>query len=113
MNKILLQCDNLSKRYQEGTVQTDVLHNVSFSVGEGEMMAIVGSSGSGKSTLLHLLGGLDTPTEGDVIFSGQPLSKMSSTAKAELRNRELGFIYQFTIYMINGACIIVYIIKQI
>ena len=95
MNKILLQCDNLSKRYQEGTVQTDVLHNVSFSVGEGEMMAIVGSSGSGKSTLLHLLGGLDTPTNGDVIFSGQPMSKMSSAAKAELRNRELGFIYQF------------------
>ena len=95
MNKILLQCDNLSKRYQEGSVQTDVLHNVSFSVGEGEMMAIVGSSGSGKSTLLHLLGGLDTPTSGDVIFSGQPMSKMSSAAKADLRNRELGFIYQF------------------
>jgi lipoprotein-releasing system ATP-binding protein len=95
MNKILLQCDNLCKRYQEGTVQTDVLHNVSFSVGEGEMMAIVGSSGSGKSTLLHLLGGLDTPTSGDVIFSGQPMSKLSSAAKAELRNRELGFIYQF------------------
>ena len=95
MNKILLQCDNLCKRYQEGSVQTDVLHNVSFSVGEGEMMAIVGSSGSGKSTLLHLLGGLDTPTNGDVIFSGQPMSKMSSAAKAELRNRELGFIYQF------------------
>ncbi len=59
MNKILLQCDNLCKRYQEGNVQTDVLHNVSFSIGEGEMMAIVGTSGSGKSTLLHLLGGLD------------------------------------------------------
>ncbi len=58
MNKILLQCDNLCKRYQEGNVQTDVLHNVSFSIGEGEMMAIVGTSGSGKSTLLHLLGGL-------------------------------------------------------
>jgi len=77
MNKILLQCDNLCKRYQEGTVQTDVLHNVSFSVGEGEMMAIVGTSGSGKSTLLHLLGGLDTPTSGDVVFSGTPLSSMS------------------------------------
>lgn len=68
---------------------------VSFSVGEGEMMAIVGSSGSGKSTLLHLLGGLDTPTSGDVIFNGQPMSKLSSAAKAELRNQKLGFIYQF------------------
>ena len=95
MNKILLQCDNLCKRYQEGSVQTDVLHNVSFSMGEGEMMAIVGSSGSGKSTLLHLLGGLDTPTSGDVIFNGQPMSKLSSAAKAELRNQKLGFIYQF------------------
>ena len=95
MNKILLQCDNLCKRYQEGNVQTDVLHNVSFSIGEGEMMAIVGTSGSGKSTLLHLLGGLDTPTTGDVIFSGQPMSKLSTAAKAELRNQKLGFIYQF------------------
>ncbi|MEO3739282.1 lipoprotein-releasing ABC transporter ATP-binding protein LolD [Kosakonia sp. WA-90] len=95
MNKILLQCDNLCKRYQEGSVQTDVLHNVSFSMAEGELMAIVGSSGSGKSTLLHLLGGLDTPTSGDVIFRDQPMSKLSSTAKADLRNRELGFIYQF------------------
>lgn len=95
MNKILLQCDNLCKRYQEGSVQTDVLHDVSFSMAEGELMAIVGSSGSGKSTLLHLLGGLDTPTSGDVIFRDQAMSKLTSTAKAELRNRELGFIYQF------------------
>ncbi|VYU62226.1 lipoprotein-releasing ABC transporter ATP-binding protein LolD [Metakosakonia massiliensis] len=95
MNKILLQCDNLCKRYQEGKVQTDVLHDVSFSVAEGDLLAIVGSSGSGKSTLLHLLGGLDTPTSGEVIFNGQPMSKLSSAAKAELRNRELGFIYQF------------------
>ncbi len=55
MNKILLQCDNLCKRYQEGTVQTDVLHDVSFSIEEGEMMAIVGTSGSGKSTLLKVI----------------------------------------------------------
>jgi lipoprotein-releasing system ATP-binding protein len=59
------------------------------------MMAIVGSSGSGKSTLMHLLGGLDTPTSGDVVFNGKSLNGMSSSAKAELRNRELGFIYQF------------------
>ncbi|WP_147196965.1 lipoprotein-releasing ABC transporter ATP-binding protein LolD [Pantoea sp. MBD-2R] len=94
-NPILLQCDNLCKRYQEGSVQTDVLRNVSFSVAPGEMMAIVGSSGSGKSTLMHLLGGLDTPTSGDVVFNGKSLNGMSSAAKAELRNRELGFIYQF------------------
>ncbi|MFG1172947.1 lipoprotein-releasing ABC transporter ATP-binding protein LolD [Erwiniaceae bacterium CAU 1747] len=94
-NKILLQCDNLCKRYQEGSVQTDVLRNVSFSVQPGEMMAIVGSSGSGKSTLMHLLGGLDTPTSGSVVFDGHSLNEMSSAAKAGLRNRELGFIYQF------------------
>ena len=94
-DSILLQCDNLCKRYQEGSVQTDVLRNVSFSVQSGEMMAIVGSSGSGKSTLMHLLGGLDTPTSGEVIFDGQSLNAMSSAGKAELRNRELGFIYQF------------------
>ena len=91
----LLQCHQLCKRYQEGSVQTDVLHNVSFTMLAGEMTAIVGSSGSGKSTLLHLLGGLDAPTSGDVLFSGRALSRMSSTQKAELRNRELGFIYQF------------------
>jgi len=94
-NSVLLQCDKLCKRYQEGKVQTDVLHDVSFSINTGELMAIVGSSGSGKSTLLHLLGGLDTPTSGDVIFNGKAMSSMSSAAKAELRNRELGFIYQF------------------
>lgn len=94
-NSILLQCDKLCKRYVEGSVQTDVLHDVSFNIKQGELMAIVGSSGSGKSTLLHLLGGLDTPSSGDVIFNGQALSQLSSSAKAELRNRELGFIYQF------------------
>ena len=94
-NPLLLQCDQLCKRYQEGNLQTDVLQNVSFTLQPGEMTAIVGSSGSGKSTLLHLLGGLDSPTSGDVLFKGQSLNQMSSSAKAELRNRELGFIYQF------------------
>ncbi|MGY3139668.1 lipoprotein-releasing system ATP-binding protein [Ewingella americana] len=76
-------------------MHTDVLRDVSFAIQQGEMMAIVGSSGSGKSTLLHLLGGLDSPTSGDVVFKNTSLNTMSSAAKAELRNRELGFIYQF------------------
>lgn len=91
----LLQCNDLSKSYQEGKLSTDVLRHVSFDIHPGEMMAIVGSSGSGKSTLLHLLGGLDTPSGGEVIFKGRSLSAMSASAKAVLRNRELGFIYQF------------------
>ncbi|MBN3189683.1 lipoprotein-releasing ABC transporter ATP-binding protein LolD [Pectobacterium brasiliense] len=91
----LLQCTNLSKRYQDGKLSTDVLRDVSFEMSSGEMMAIVGSSGSGKSTLLHVLGGLDTPTSGEVIFKGQPLNMLSAAAKSDLRNRELGFIYQF------------------
>lgn len=91
----LLQCTNLSKRYQDGKLSTDVLRDVSFEMNSGEMMAIVGSSGSGKSTLLHVLGGLDTPTSGEVIFKGQPLNMLSAAAKSDLRNRELGFIYQF------------------
>lgn len=94
-NSLLLQCENLCKTYQEGKMHTDVLHDVSFAMQPGEMMAIVGTSGSGKSTLLHLLGGLDSPTSGEVIFKGQSLNAMSSSAKSELRNRELGFIYQF------------------
>ncbi|CAM3876689.1 lipoprotein-releasing ABC transporter ATP-binding protein LolD [Rahnella bruchi] len=94
-NSLLLQCENLCKTYQEGKMHTDVLRDVSFAMKPGEMMAIVGTSGSGKSTLLHLLGGLDSPTSGEVIFKGQSLNSMSSSAKSELRNRELGFIYQF------------------
>ncbi|ENR5391838.1 TPA: lipoprotein-releasing ABC transporter ATP-binding protein LolD [Providencia rettgeri] len=96
MNKQpLLVCENLSKTYQEGTLSTQVLKNVSFSMGLGEMMAIVGSSGSGKSTLLHLLGGLDTPSEGNVIFRGQHINQLSSDERAAIRNKDLGFIYQF------------------
>lgn len=96
MNDVpLLQCSQLSKRYREGQFYVEVLRNVSFTLQPGEMMAIVGSSGSGKSTLLHLLGGLDQPTSGEVIFEGQILNKLSSTVRATVRNRRLGFIYQF------------------
>ncbi|MBD2813361.1 lipoprotein-releasing ABC transporter ATP-binding protein LolD [Xenorhabdus sp. Flor] len=94
-NQPLLLCHHLCKKYQEGQVPTEVLKNVTFSMQQGEMMAIVGSSGSGKSTLLHLLGGLDSPTAGEVLFKGKSLNKMSASGRAELRNSEIGFIYQF------------------
>ncbi|OTA19679.1 lipoprotein releasing system ABC transporter ATP-binding protein [Xenorhabdus beddingii] len=94
-NHPLLLCHHLCKKYQEGKVSTEVLKNVTFSLRQGEMMAIVGSSGSGKSTLLHLLGGLDSPTSGEVLFNGRSMNEMSASARAELRNSEIGFIYQF------------------
>lgn len=94
-NSPLLVCQDLCKSYQDGIISTNVLKNISFSIKKSEMMAILGSSGSGKSTLLHLLGGLDTPTSGDVIFDGKKISSLSTNGRAELRNQKLGFIYQF------------------
>ncbi|MDO4697441.1 MAG: lipoprotein-releasing ABC transporter ATP-binding protein LolD [Pasteurellaceae bacterium] len=91
----LLRCENISKFYQEGENATQVLKNVSFSMNNGELVAIVGSSGSGKSTLLHTLGGLDQPSEGEVFIKGQSLQKLSGNALAALRNQHLGFVYQF------------------
>lgn len=95
MNTALLSCQNVSKFYQEGTQQTEVLKQVSFSMQPSELIAIVGSSGSGKSTLLHTLGGLDQPSSGEVFIKGQSLQQMSPNALAKLRNQYLGFVYQF------------------
>ena len=95
MNTALLSCQNVSKFYQEGTQQTEVLKQVSFSMQPSELVAIVGSSGSGKSTLLHTLGGLDQPSSGKVFIKGQSLQQMSPNALAKLRNQYLGFVYQF------------------
>lgn len=95
MNTALLSCQNVSKFYQEGTQQTEVLKQVSFSMQPSELVAIVGSSGSGKSTLLHTLGGLDQPSSGEVFIKGQSLQQMSVNALAKLRNQYLGFVYQF------------------
>lgn len=91
----LLCCNHLSKFYQEGGSVTQVLKDVTFSMNERELVAIVGSSGSGKSTLLHTLGGLDQPSEGNVLIKGQSLQTLSSNALAKLRNQHLGFVYQF------------------
>ena len=95
MNTALLSCQNVSKFYQEGTQQTEVLKQVSFSMQPSELVAIVGSSGSGKSPLLHTLGGLDQPSSGEVFIKGQSLQQMTPNALAKLRNQYLGFVYQF------------------
>ena len=91
----LLRCENISKFYEEVEQKVQVLKNVSFSMEKGELVAIVGSSGSGKSTLLHSLGGLDQPSAGEVWIADQSLQKLSANQLADLRNRYLGFVYQF------------------
>lgn len=91
----VLVAQGLGKRYESGPASTDVLADVSFSVAPGETVAIVGASGSGKSTLLHLLGGLDQPSAGTVTLQGHALAALSDAARGDLRNRALGFVYQF------------------
>ncbi|HEA3287105.1 TPA: lipoprotein-releasing ABC transporter ATP-binding protein LolD [Pasteurella multocida] len=95
MKSHLLHCQHITKYYQEGAQQTQVLKDVSFSMQAGELVAIVGSSGSGKSTLLHVLGGLDQPTRGEVFIQNQSLQKINANQLAQLRNQYLGFVYQF------------------
>ena len=91
----VLACRQLEKTFGEGEVALTILHDIDFTVNAGERIAIMGTSGSGKSTLLHLLGGLDEPTSGDVSITGQSLASLSSVQLGRLRNRTLGFVYQF------------------
>lgn len=94
MNKVLT-AQQISKSYRDGLQQVKVLQGVDLTVNSGEMLAIVGSSGSGKSTLLHILGSLDLADSGSVQLLGEDIAKMTSKRKAQLRNQQLGFIYQF------------------
>lgn len=89
----IIEVQNLKKSYQDGA-DTIALQNVTFSVRKGEFLAIMGPSGSGKSTLLHLLGLLDVPTSGKYVFNGKNTSSYSSNELADLRNREVGFVFQ-------------------
>jgi lipoprotein-releasing system ATP-binding protein len=91
----VIRAEGLAKTYAEGKLRTPVFDGLGLAVSTGETVAIVGASGAGKSTLLHLLGGLDTPTAGEVYVAGQKMSALSDAARGALRNKALGFIYQF------------------
>ena len=91
----VIRADGLGKTYAEGKLHTPVFDGLDIAVQAGETVAILGASGAGKSTLLHLLGGLDVPSAGEVYVAGQKMSVLSDVARGRLRNRALGFVYQF------------------
>ncbi|MDH5547085.1 MAG: lipoprotein-releasing ABC transporter ATP-binding protein LolD [Gammaproteobacteria bacterium] len=95
MSDPVIVCQGLSKTFDDGHLRVEVLRNIDLSVASGERVAIIGASGSGKSTLLHLLGGLDTPSAGEVDILGNKISTMNETKRGQFRNANMGFIYQF------------------
>lgn len=95
MSEPVIDCREVTRRFVDGASVVEVLRGVTLQVAAGETIAITGASGSGKSTLLHLLGGLDQPTSGGVTLCGLPLGSTGEHDRARLRNRMLGFVYQF------------------
>lgn len=94
-NNIILECENLVKKYGEKEAEVYALNNVSFNVKKGEFVAIIGASGSGKSTLLHIIGGVDMPTSGSIIIDGTDITKLDNDKMAIFRRKNIGIIYQF------------------
>jgi len=95
MSEPVLQCRSIVRRFDEGGSTLEVLSGVDLAIESAERMAIIGASGSGKTTLLQIMGGLDAPTSGEVLVAGQAMHEMSEIGKGNLRNRYLGFVYQF------------------
>ncbi|MDP2708712.1 MAG: ABC transporter ATP-binding protein [bacterium] len=90
----MIECKNIYKSYNTGGVETEVLKDVSFSINDGEFIAIIGPSGSGKSTLMHILGALDTPTSGKYFLGGKDVSALSEDELAKIRKEKIGFVFQ-------------------
>lgn len=90
----LIECHGLGRAFVAGGQEFHALRNVDLRIEQGEMVAIVGASGSGKSTLLNLLGGLDRPTEGEILIGGRPLQRLTDSELADLRNQTIGFVFQ-------------------
>ncbi|MFW2077445.1 lipoprotein-releasing ABC transporter ATP-binding protein LolD [Acinetobacter sp. ULE_I010] len=95
MSPIVLEARDIYKSFTDGKSTVDVIKGLSLQVNQGEFVSIVGSSGSGKSTLLHILGGLDSPSQGSVNLNGKPFDRLDETERGYLRNEHLGFVYQF------------------
>src|SRR3954463_3393283 len=95
MNEVVLEATGVARAFQQGPIDLTVLQGVNLAVRAGERLAIIGASGSGKTTLLQILGGLDRPTTGAVLIAGQDIHALAERPRGELRNRTLGFIYQF------------------
>lgn len=95
MSDLVLECEALSKQYQDGKQTVDVFQSIDFALNKGQACAIVGASGSGKTTLLNLLAGLDLASSGDVKLTQVSWSSLSDAKRAKIRNQEMGFVYQF------------------
>ena len=95
MSNIVLEAKNISKSFTDGKTTVEVIKDLSLQVQAGEFVSIVGSSGSGKSTLLHVLGGLDSPTAGQVFLNEKRFDTLGEAERGYLRNQHLGFVYQF------------------
>ncbi|MFA6551421.1 MAG: ABC transporter ATP-binding protein, partial [Patescibacteria group bacterium] len=90
----MIEIKNVTKTYYTGDVESQVLKGISFTIKDGEFVAIMGPSGSGKSTLMHILGALDTPTSGTYLLDGQDVSQLSEDELADIRKNKIGFVFQ-------------------